>query len=177
MEEIARTYARSLFEAAEDGGRIDEIRQELAEFTSAVDDSRDLQLFLFSPYFSSEEKIDGLRRVVADATTQFQNFLELLVENHRMPLLQRIRDQYEEYWADHRQLLPVTVTSAVELPQETIDKIQQSIAQQTGREVVLDRQVDDSVVGGIILRVGNRVLDASIHGSLERLRREVSAAF
>lgn len=176
MEEIARTYARSLFEAAEDRGKVDEIKAELDEFTAAVAGNRDLSLFLFSPYFSVEEKRDGIRKVVEDATPEFTNFLDLLVEKGRTPLLPRINSSYEKYWADYNKLLPVTVTSAVELPQETIEKIRQSVEAQTGRKVELSGRVDDSVVGGIVLQVGNRVLDASIRGSLDRLRREVAAA-
>lgn len=176
MEEIARTYARSLFEAAESAGRVDEIKQELDAFTAAVKDSDDLSLFLFSPYFSVAEKLDGLSKVVVDSTPQFSNFLALLIEKNRMPLLSRIADNYEKYWADHNKLLPVTVTSAVELPRETIEMIRQSVEAQTGRKVELDGRVDDSVVGGLVLQVGNRVLDASIRGSLDRLGREVAAA-
>lgn len=176
MEEIARTYARSLFEAAKSRGKVDEIKTELDEFAAAVDGNRDLSLFLFSPYFSVEEKRDGIKRVVEGATPEFENFLDLLIEKSRMPLLPRIRTSYEGYWAEHNKLLPVTVTSAVELPQETIEKIRQSVEAQTGRKVELDGRVDDSVVGGIVLQVGNRVLDASIRGNLDRLRREVASA-
>lgn len=176
MEEIARTYARSLFEAAESAGKVDELKGELDDFASAVEDNDDLSLFLFSPYFSNNEKLDGLKKVVVDATSQFENFLALLIEKNRMPLLPRIRDNYEKYWADHNKLLPVTVTSAVELPRETIEMIKQSVEAQTGRKVELDGRVDDSVVGGLVLQVGNRVLDASIRGSLDRLGREVAAA-
>lgn len=176
MEEIARTYARSLFEAAESRGKVDQIKSELDQFADAVNNSRDLSLFLFSPYFSNAEKNDGLKKVVVDASPEFENFLELLIEKNRMPLLPRIQSNYESYWADFNKLLPVTVTSAVELPQETIDKIKQSVEAQTGRKVELDGRVDDSVVGGIVLQVGNRVLDASIRGNLERLKREVAAA-
>lgn len=176
MEEIARTYAKSLFEAAESRGKVDEIKTELDQFTAAVDESRDLSLFLFSPYFSNAEKADGLKKVVEGASPEFENFLGLLIEKNRMPLISRIRANYENFWAEHNKLLPVTVTSAVELPQETIEKIRQSVEAQTGRKVELDGRIDDSVVGGIVLQVGNRVLDASIRGNLERLKREVAAA-
>ncbi len=176
MEEIARIYARSLFEAAEDRGKVDEIRAELSQFTAAVADNRDLSLFLYSPYFSADEKRDGVKKVVEGASPEFANFLDLLVEKHRTALLPRIEVNYEKYWAEHNKLLPVTVTSAVELPQETIDKIRSSLEQQTGRKVELTGRIDDDVVGGIVLQVGNRVLDASIRGNLDRLRREVAAA-
>lgn len=176
MEEIARTYARALFEASESRGTVDEVKTELDQFVDAIDTNRDFALFLFSPYFSNDEKLDGLKKVIDGATAEFENFLELLVEKNRMPLIPRIRANYENFWAEHNKLLPVTVTSAVELPQETIEKIRQSVEAQTGRKVELDGRIDESVVGGIVLQVGNRVLDASIRGNLERLKREVAAA-
>lgn len=175
MEEIARTYARSLFEAAKGRGKVDEIKQELDQFADAVENNNDLSLFLFSPYFSATEKADGLKQVVEGASSEFSNFLDLLVEKNRMPLITRIQAAYQALWAEENKLLPVTVTSAVELPEATIEKIRQSVEAQTGRKVELDGRVDDSVVGGFVLQVGNRVLDASIRGSLDRLAREVAS--
>ena len=176
MEEIARIYATSLFQAAEGRGKIDSIKSQLDQFAAALDESKDLQLFLFSPYFSGEEKSAGIARILGDAEPEFVNFLQLLAERHRLPALQRIRTQYEALWAEHHKLLPVTVTSAVSLPQETIYKIGSSVEQQTGRKVELTGKVDDEIIGGLVLQVGNMVLDASIKGRLERLRKQVAAA-
>jgi F-type H+-transporting ATPase subunit delta len=176
MEEIARIYAQSLFEAAADHDKVDAIRDQLDEFTTAVEASQELKMVLFSPYFSGPEKSDALSRIVVDAEPEFLNFLKLLAEKHRLPALNRIRGEYEVRWAEHKKLLPVTVTSAVELPQETIDKIGRSIEEQTGRKVELTGNIDDSIIGGLVLQVGNMVLDASIHGRLERFRKQVTAA-
>lgn len=176
MEEIARIYATSLFEAAEDRGKVDSIRQQLDQFAAAVESNDELRLLLFSPYFSGEEKADGLTRIISGAEPEFVNFLKLLAERHRLPAIQRIRTQYEALWAEHNKLLPVTVTSAVDLPPETIEKIGSSVEQQTGRKVELTGKVDDQIIGGLVLQVGNMVLDASIKGRLERLRKSVTAA-
>lgn len=176
MEEIARIYATSLFEAAEGRGKIDSIKTQLEQFSDALESNKDLRLFLFSPYFSGEEKAGGIERILDGAEPEFVNFLKLLAERHRLPAIQRIRTQYEALWAEHNKLLPVTVTSAVDLPQETISKIGSSVEQQTGRKVELTGKVDDEIIGGLVLQVGNMVLDASIKGRLERLRKQVSAA-
>src|SRR5215210_488975 len=123
MEEIAAVYARSLFEAADDQGELDEVREQLDEFTAALDGDRRLQVFFFSPYFSTQEKVDGLRRTVSGAEPILLNFLELLLENHRMPVIFRIRRVYDGLWEEHNRLLPVEVTSAVELDEETVRHI------------------------------------------------------
>ncbi|MQA76312.1 MAG: F0F1 ATP synthase subunit delta, partial [Solirubrobacterales bacterium] len=86
MEELARVYADALFEAGRDRGDLDQLRDELGEFADALSRSRDLQVFLFSPYFSSTEKGDGIRTAVSGASEEFVNFLELLAEKHRMPV-------------------------------------------------------------------------------------------
>jgi F-type H+-transporting ATPase subunit delta len=176
MEEIAEVYARALFEAANENGVLDRVHDELAEFADALGESHDLQVFFFSPYFTSEEKKEGVRRIVADADERTLNFLELLAERHRMPVLPRIRRDFEDMWADEHKLLPVTITSAVELDEELIREIGSRIEEQTGRTVELSAKVDPEVLGGLIVRVGNMVLDASIRNRLESLRKQVVKA-
>src|SRR6476646_8733969 len=105
MEEIATVYARSLFEVAVERGALDEVREQIGEFADALDGNRDLQVFFFSPYFSTEEKKDGLKTLVEDADEVIVNFLELLVEKHRMPLVFRVRRAYDELWRKENKLL------------------------------------------------------------------------
>ena len=176
MEEIAQVYARSLFEVAKEQDKLDELRGQLGEFADALNDNRDLQIFLFSPYFSTEEKKEGLHRAVTNADPIFMNFLEALLERHRMPAIFRIRAQFDELWEDEHQLLPVEVTSAVELDERTVAQIGERIGEQTGRKVELSAHVDPDILGGIVLRVGNSVLDASIRNRLNQLRRQVARA-
>ena len=142
----------------------------------AVDRSRDLQVFLFSPYFSTEEKKEGLRRAVEGASDAFLNFLELLVENHRMPAIFRIRRRFDELWEEENRLLPVQITSAVGLDEDTVQQIGATIGEQTGRKVELSSRVDPDILGGIVVRVGNAILDASIRNRLEQLRKQVARA-
>jgi F-type H+-transporting ATPase subunit delta len=176
MEEIAQVYSRSLFEVAKEQDKLDAIRDQLGEFTDALNDNRDLQVFLFSPYFSTVEKKEGLHKVLDGADPAFQNFLDLLVEKHRMPALFRIRRQFEERWQEENRLLPVQVTSAIELDDETVEQISSRIAEQTDRRIELSTEVNPEILGGIVLRVGNSILDASIRNRLEQVRRQLARA-
>jgi F-type H+-transporting ATPase subunit delta len=176
MEELASVYARALFEVAEEHDALDEIHEQLGEFADALSESRELQIFFFSPYFSSEEKKEGIRKIIDGADENFVRFLELLAERHRMPAIFRIRREFDERWAEARKLLPVEVTSAVELDPETVEGIGKRIEEQTGRRVELSSHVDPDVLGGLVMRVGNMILDASVRGRLERLRKEVATA-
>jgi ATP synthase F1 delta subunit len=169
MEEIAAVYARSLFQVASEQGKLDAIREQLGQFADALADSRELQVFFFSPYFSTQEKEDGLDRAVSDADPIFQNFLKLLIENHRMPVIFRVRRSYDALWEEENRLLPVQVTSAVELDSRTVTQIGDRIAEQTGRKVDLSAHVEPDSLGGIVVRVGNSVLDR-----LEQLRKQVA---
>jgi F-type H+-transporting ATPase subunit delta len=176
MEEIAQVYARSLFQVASEHDRTDEIREQLGEFTGALEENRDLQVFFFSPYFSTQEKQDGLDRAVTGADDIFVNFLKLLIENHRMPVIFRVRRGYEALWEEANRLLPVSVTSAVELDDETVRQLGDRIAEQTGRHVEMTTHVDADILGGMVVRVGNSVLDASVRNRLDQLRRNVARA-
>jgi ATP synthase F1 delta subunit len=176
MEEIARVYARSLFEVAKEHDKLDVIRDELGEFADALADSRDLQVFLFSPYFSTDEKKEGLRKAVEDGDETLMNFLDLLLEKHRMPAIFRIRREFDDLWEEENRLLPVQVTSAIELDDSTVKQIGDTIGEQTGQRIDLTSEVDPDILGGIVLRVGNSVLDASIRNRLEQLRKQVAKA-
>jgi ATP synthase F1 delta subunit len=176
MEEIAEVYARALFEVAKEHDVLDRVHDELGEFAEALSDDRTLQVFLFSPYFSSEEKRDGVTKIVSDADERVVNFLELLAERHRMPALFRIKREFDALWAEENKLLPVTVTSAIELDQRLVDEIGKRIEDQTGRRVELSSNVDPEVLGGLMVRVGNMVLDGTVRNRLERLRKSVAKA-
>jgi F-type H+-transporting ATPase subunit delta len=176
MEEIARVYAEALFEAARDQDKLDTIHDQLDEFADAVAQNRDLQVFLFSPYFSSEEKREGIERAITGADSELTNFLELLIEKHRMPAIFRVRDQFDELWAEANKRLEVTLTSAVELDPKIVERVGKEIERQTDRKIDLRSEVDEGILGGLRLQVGNMVLDASLRSKLERLRKEVATA-
>jgi ATP synthase F1 delta subunit len=176
MEEIARVYARSLFEVAKEHDKLDEVREQLGQFADALQENRELQVFFFSPYFSTEEKKEGLDKLLEGPEEAVLNFLELLVEKHRTPAIFRIRNAFETLWERENRLLPVEITSAVELDDETAQKIGDQIGEQTGQRVELTKTVDPDILGGLVLRVGNSILDASIRNRLDNLRKSVAKA-
>lgn len=176
MDEIARVYAKSLFEVAMEHGILDEVREQLGQFADELGRNRDLQVFFFSPYFSSGEKKDGITRIIEGGDERFIRFLQLIAERHRMPVVFRMRKAFDELWREERKLLPVSVKSAVELDPALIEEIGRKIEEQTGRKVELTSTVDPDVLGGIVLQVGDRVLDASVRNRLERLRKQVARA-
>jgi F-type H+-transporting ATPase subunit delta len=176
MEEIARVYAKSLFEVAKEKGTLDVVREQLGQFSEALAGNPELSTFFFSPYFSTAEKKDGLEKAVTDADPTVLNILELLLENHRMPAIHRLNKEFDRLWDDENKLLPVDITSAVALDEDVVKRLGDQIGEQTGRKVQLNTHVDPDVLGGIVLRVGNQILDASIRNRLDQLRRSVAKA-
>ena len=176
MADAARVYAEALFEVGRDKGKLDTLQQQLGEFSDVVDRNQELQVFFFSPYLSTAEKQEGIERAITGAEPELINFLELLVDKHRMTEVFRIRREFEELWKRENRRIDVTVTSAVELDPAVVEKIGQEVERQTGEEVDLSSAVDDQILGGIVLQVGNMVLDASIRSRLEKLRKSVATA-
>jgi F-type H+-transporting ATPase subunit delta len=174
MEELAQVYARSLFAVAREHDKLDLIHEQLAQFADAVSTNRDLQIFFFSPYFATAEKEAGLERMLDGVDQTLLNFLKLLIEKHRMPVVFRIRADFERLWEEENRLLPVEITSAVALDPETTRSLGETIGERAGRRVSLAANVDPDIIGGIVVRVGNSILDASIRNRLEQLRRHVA---
>jgi ATP synthase F1 delta subunit len=175
MEEIAEVYARSLFEVATELDKLETIHEQLGQFTDVVSENRDTQRFFFSPYFSGTEKKAALHRAISGAEPEFVNFLEALIERHRMPAIFRIRTRFDAMWDRLNKRLAVTITTAVPLDERTVELIGARIGEQTGENIELSSNVDPDIVGGIVLRVGNRIMDASIKTQLENLRKQVAA--
>jgi ATP synthase F1 delta subunit len=176
VEEIASVYARSLFEVAKENDKLDVIKEQLDEFADALDENRELQTYFFSPYFSSQEKKEGIDKVIENGDEHFVRFLELLAERHRLPAVFRIRREFDQLWAEENKQLPVTITSAVELDKDTVDELGKKIQDQTGQKIDLTANVDPDLIGGLRMQVGNMVYDATIRGRLDKLRREVARA-
>jgi F-type H+-transporting ATPase subunit delta len=176
MEEIAQVYARALFEVANEHDVLDRVHDELGAFADAMSESRELMAFFFSPYFSATEKKEGLARAVTGASAPFTNFLQALIERHRMPAIFRIRTEYNSLWDEAHKLLPVHITSAIALDDAEVKTLGKRIGQQVDREVEVSTDVDPDILGGVVLRVGNVILDASIRNRLEQLRKQVAQA-
>ena len=135
MEEIASVYARSLFEVAQEQGKLDDVRDQLGEFADALDANQEMQVFFFSPYFSTPEKVEGLDKVVTGAEPILKNFLQLLIEKSRMPAVFRVRRTLDELWQRENKLLPVEITSAIELDKQTVKQIGDRIGEETGQKI------------------------------------------
>jgi F-type H+-transporting ATPase subunit delta len=172
---VARTYARALFEAAQAEGRVDEVREELEEFVTALREVPELGGLLRNPQLDSRTKAEALDRVLAEADEIVRNFLRLVTEKGRGAQIEEIAREFDALYDAEKQILTVELTTAYELSDEEARGIVGQIEQASGRTVEATRAVDPNLIGGIVLKAGSLRLDSSVRGRLTRLRRELAA--
>jgi F-type H+-transporting ATPase subunit delta len=170
-----RVYAEALLEAARDHGRLDRVREELADFAAAVDASDELRSLLRNPQIEPRVKRDALDAALGGADPLVRNFLLLLAEKGRIAEVEEIQAELERLIAEAERVLELELTTAVELSDEEAAKVVGQIEQAAGRKVEATRSVDPDLIGGIVIQAGSQRLDASVRGRLDRLRQELTA--
>ena len=168
-----RVYARALVDSAQEQGRLAAVHQDLGDFVAAVDDVPELAALLENPEIDRAAKTSVLEELVADGDELVRNFLLLLVEKGRIGELHVIAREVDSLVAALEQRLEVHLTTAVELSDEEARELVQQIETAAGRKVEATRDVDASLIGGLVLQVGSRRVDASVRGRFDRLRREL----
>jgi F-type H+-transporting ATPase subunit delta len=170
-----RIYAEALLGAARENGRLDEVRNELAAFVSAVRESEELRDLLRNPQIEAQAKRDALAAALAEADELVRNFLLLVAEKGRIAEIEEIQDEFERLIAREARVLELELTTAVELSDEEAARVVGQIEEASGRRVEATRRVDPDIIGGIVVQVGSRRLDASVRGRLAQLRQELTA--
>ncbi|HSB37850.1 MAG TPA: ATP synthase F1 subunit delta [Gaiellaceae bacterium] len=176
MSVVDRVYANALFEAARDRGRLDPVREELAQVVAAEAAVPELRELLRNPQLDPRARASALEDVLAGGEQLLRNFLLVLVDKGRTGSLEEIAREFERLIAQHEGVIHAEVTTAVELSDEEATALLRLIEHASGRKVEATRSVDPGLIGGIVLQVGSHRLDASVRGRLERLRRELVTA-
>ena len=176
MAVVARTYARALFEAAREQGRIGEIREQLGSFVEATREVPELRAVIRNPELDPPEKAAALAAILKDADELLRNFVRLVTMKGRAPMLEEIAREYDALVAAEERILNVELTTAFELSDEQASSIVEQIEQASGRRVEASRTVDPGLIGGVVLKVGTLEVDSSVRGRLDRLRRELAGA-
>jgi F-type H+-transporting ATPase subunit delta len=171
---VARTYARALFASAKEQGRLDDVRQELDDFVTALREVPELGALLRNPQLDSRTKAEALDRVLADADEVVRNFLRLVTEKGRGPQIEEIAREFDALYDAEQQILSVELTTAYELSDDEARDILAQIEQASGRSVEATRSVDPNLIGGIVLKAGSLRVDSSVRGRLTRLRQELA---
>ncbi len=172
----ASVFARALLEAARDADAVGVVRAELADFAHAFGESQALRSALSNPQIHATAK----SRVVASLTEGchplVRNVLQVLLKRGRFTIVGGVRDEFESLVSAEDEVVRVGVTSAVELTETTRNKIAARVEAVTGRRVALETTIDPAIVGGLVLRVGDRIVDGSVRSRIRQLRRRLASA-
>jgi F-type H+-transporting ATPase subunit delta len=168
------TYAEALFEAARERDELEDVLEELQEFTIALDESEELRLFFYGGQIPERETRRAIDALTEGMTLSTRNFLKVLTDNGREEILDEVLLRYEELVKEHLGRVEVEVTTAVELSEDELDRIKERLGRSLeGREVILHTSVDPSILGGAVFRFGGRMVDSSLRGRLASLREEM----
>lgn len=166
---VARPYAEAVFQLAKETGRLSQWAEVLAFLSMAVAEEQ-VCVVINNPDRSSEEKQALLVSLIGDrADAEVKNFLALLAENHRLILVSEIASQFELLKKEEEGVLDVIVTSAFPLTEAQESELAETLKKKYGKNIVLSSQVDQDLIGGVCLRVGDDVIDASVRGKLNAM--------
>jgi F-type H+-transporting ATPase subunit delta len=170
---VHRTYAQALFDAAKEKGRLERVHSELDEFARAVDDVPELRAVLRNPQVEPRVKARVVEEIAGDADELVRNFLMLTAEKGRIGDVEEMAHEFERLVAREERRLNVELTTAYDLSDAEAKQILKQIEEASGRKVEATRNVDPSLIGGLVLQAGSLRVDASVRGRLQRLRREL----
>ena len=170
--ELARRYAQALFELAEDQGELDTVAGDLGSLAQMVADSADLRWVLESPVLSRERQNKAVRAVAdqAGAHEITRNFLAVLARNRRLAELPAIARAYLAELAERRGEVVAEVTVARELGEKQQAALEDALKSRLGGKVAIRQTVDAGLIGGLVVRVGSKMVDASVKTKLDRLK-------
>ena len=170
VDPAARVYADALHQAAEDAGKVQEVDRDLAGFMDALSENPAVLRALVNPALPGEAKRRVLARMLDRAEPLARNAVLVLVRHGRLSLLVDLQLAYAELATAAEQVLPIEVTTAIELDKKALDGLQERISKAIGRQAELTARVDPNLIGGLVLRARGVLVDASVKRRLEELR-------
>jgi F-type H+-transporting ATPase subunit delta len=171
IEAGARVYARALYEAAVDGGRVAEVDRDLRAFATVLAENRDLLRTLLNPQLPREAKRRVVAELMRDADQLAKNGVLVMVDNSRLNLVGDVQHAFSDLAAVEEEILDVEVTTAVPLDAAQVSDLEGRISKATGLTARMTASVDPDIIGGLVLRARGVLLDASVKRELEDLRR------
>lgn len=174
LSTLARPYAKAAFAHAQQASDLSGWSIALAT-AAAVSQNEKIGELLDNPQLTSEARAEKFLTVCGDFNSSQQNFIKLLAENHRLPLLAEISELFENLKAQAEATLEVEVISARPLSDEQSQRLTQALSKKFSREVHLHSAVDENLLGGAIIRAGDTVIDGTVRGRLAKLAEAMNS--
>jgi F-type H+-transporting ATPase subunit delta len=177
MSAVAKRYAKALFEVARDQDQLSAMEEELQHVRQIMDTNPELVKFLSHPKVAKEEKVNQLKVIFQDQiSTTMIRFLELLIERNREEHLADIVNSYTRFANVERGLEDATVTSIQPLTDEDKQNLAEHFGQLINKKIRIHNEVDPGILGGLIVKIGDRLYDGSVSGKLHRFKRRVETS-
>ncbi len=165
-------YAIALFQLAQEANSVDQVGADLATFQALMDESDDLKRLVRSPVFSAEDQVSALEAICAEAQVKSLalNFIKLTAQNRRLFVLSEMIKAFKTLVAQSKGEISAEVTSADTLSAKHLDDLKAAIKASVGRDVHLSTRVDPAILGGLVVKVGSRMVDNSLKTKLQNLK-------
>jgi F-type H+-transporting ATPase subunit delta len=174
--EVAEPYAQALMSLAQSDNLTDRIGEDIRSLLGLIENSEDLRDFLMNPVVKEPVKKEVLRRIAGDTHPYLVNFLMLLVDKRRVIYLEKVCQQYLELLRKLKNAVLAEVSSATELNEGQLQSVVERVKALTGAsEVELKTKIDPELIGGVVIKVGSQVFDASLRGQLRRIGYSLSS--
>lgn len=173
MSRAAVRYAKAILELANQNGTTVQVESDMNLMQDAWKQSKDLQLFLSSPVIKQEMKKNALLEVFPQVQKEVTALFELLYQNKRFDILFEVTKKFQELMLIQKGMVKAMVTTAIPMTSELEKQILNKAKQMTSHQVILDHKVDESIIGGFILRVGDQQLNASVAARLQEIKRKL----
>lgn len=169
---IARRYAKALVQIGAEEGQVDKFNSELTQFNTVLVANAGLTSVFSNPAYGIEAKREILKEIIGKLalSASVAKFLQLLLDRSRLAFLPQITESYSNFADDLSGVVRPTLTSGLPLEESQIEEIKTSLAKTTGKKVMLKVQVDPSLIGGVVTKIGDKVFDGSVKTQLAKIQ-------
>jgi len=167
-------YAKALLELSIENSNLDEVSSDMKRIVESSNETNDFKVFLSSPVIKSDKKIEVLKVLFVGFEKLTNSFIDLITKNKREYLLIEIAEAYLYLLKKHQQIVPVSITSARKLEKETLNQILDKMKSHVEGDFEVTEEVDESLIGGFIVRLDDKQIDASVLTQLNRMKQELA---
>jgi len=174
--EVAKRYAHGLFLLAQEKNAIDQVSEEMKDIDTLLERDRSLLNFLAAPQVRDQDKISVMRSVFSGKVSKIvEEFLMLVVTKHRDQHIHDIAEEFEEIVLDHKGFVKTQVITAVEITEDEKNRLKDKLEKKSNKKVLIKTRVDEAIIGGVIVVLGDKIIDKSIRYQLQLLNAQLRA--
>ncbi len=171
---VSSVYDEALFELSKESNSLDEVYQDFTSIIESIKENPEFFMILNSPQITQEEKKNIVEETYKGVSDILIDFLKVLIDKYRIDYLMEIYDGFKMFVERDRGILNAEVTSAVQLDDSELDILNKKLCEITGKKVIIENIVDPKILGGLIMKVEDKVVDGSLVRRLENLRSELT---